>query len=435
MRLKIASLPQPLDKISEWAVYTMIFVLPFSKSLLEITFIIALLAVVARKYILKEPLIEISTINVALIVFLAANLLSFINSGYLALSSRAFFSKSLKFAALFLLVQTILRSEIKIKNFIIIAYLSCITILLDASVQYFITHIDLLHSYPSFQFSHPTITATNAPYPRGFLGLPTASFPFPNDFSAWILIFILPAGIMLFMNKTAIWKRTLLAFVFSMLCFFLVATKTRGAWIGFVVSILLMPFIIKIDIKKKLLIALAVILLFASPLILKTTNARHIMTMTSVSDRNVMWTNGWKIFIKHPVIGNGVNTFFEHYKAVREDEYKGKKGSYAHNCYLQMAADVGLLGLGAFLFFVTSVLIGALKAIMICKDDFLYPLIVGLTLGVVAYLVHSFFDTNLYSLNLSYLFWISIGVLMSLVNLSEGRAAGRSVAPGKRRAM
>jgi putative inorganic carbon (HCO3(-)) transporter len=144
--------------------------------------------------------------------------------------------------------------------------------------------------------------------------------------------------------------------------------------------------------------------------------------MGSVKDRGVMWTNSLKLFYQHPVIGIGLNTFYVNYAKVREDEYKDKKGSYAHNCYLQMAVETGVLGLTAFLFLILTVIFKAVKYIVSSRYGEYYWLVFGLTAGIAAFLFHSAVDTNLYSLPLATLFWLGMGVLMSAIKISEGLA-------------
>jgi hypothetical protein len=40
-----------------------------------------------------------------------------------------------------------------------------------------------------------------------------------------------------------------------------------------------------------------------------------------------------------------------------------------------------------------------------------------MSIGVLVFLLQSFFDTNLYSLNLAILFWVSIGLSQSIIKI------------------
>ncbi|MBN1526074.1 MAG: O-antigen ligase family protein [Candidatus Omnitrophica bacterium] len=412
------------DKIAAWALYILIFALPFSKSIIEIGIVVALVAVMARKALKRERLFALNAVNIALLAFVLASLPSFINTAYTALSLKALFTKILKFAALFLVAQEALNDRIKIKNFSVMALISCVVIVIDAFIQYFVTYVDILHGYPSFQFSTSfMVTYPGSIHPRitTFLGAPTASFPFPNDFASWILVMIFPVAIMAIAYKGKPLARIFFALLSACLMLFLILTKTRGAWLAFGVGLLIAPlFSIKFRSIKRPLALFAVIILLASPFVLKKHMKGAVTSFGGIAERNTMWSNGWKIFKQHPVIGSGINTFFVNYMNIREDEYKGKKGSYAHNCYLQIAADTGLLGLSAFLAFAAALVWRARHLISKTEDALLRCMQAGLALGMIAYLVHAFTDTNLFSLNLAALFWVSAGLLASMGRISEG---------------
>ncbi|MCX5686633.1 MAG: O-antigen ligase family protein [Candidatus Omnitrophica bacterium] len=395
-----------LDKISSWSLYLLIFCLPFSKSIVEITIVTALLSFVALKLIKRQPLLGRSYIEIALYIFLAANLISLFNTQYFALSLKALFTKSIKFALLFLITKEIINTREKLNNFLAMALLSCAIILIDGFVQNFYLHRDFLHMYPAFKYYPET------PYDQTF---PTASFPFPNDYAAWILIFIFPVGIYALFVKCGWRNRLGMGAIFIALLCSLILTKARGAWMGFFTTLALIPFL---RLKRSLVLLLIIIILFSAVSVNKFLIS-DILSIVSINDRVVMWKNGWEIFKKHPVIGNGLNTFFAEYKKVRNDSDKNKRGSYAHNCYLQMAADTGLLGLISFLLFVTAVLAAGFKALKIIKDPLYYSLILGISLGLIAFLVHSAGDTNLYSLPLAALFWLSAGILSATVKLAK----------------
>ncbi|MCX5681525.1 MAG: hypothetical protein NT079_04520, partial [Candidatus Omnitrophica bacterium] len=95
--------------------------------------------------------------------------------------------------------------------------------------------------------------------------------------------------------------------------------------------------------------------------------------------------------------------------------------TYAHNCYIQMAAEVGLLGLGCFLWILGKFFKNIFRAIW-CgqrkdRDNSLVILLIGLVTGASGFLLHSFVDTHFYSLKLSVLSWFMIGLAVAAYNL------------------
>ena len=402
--MRIEKIASYFDRVSEWSLYIMIFVLPFAKSLIEITIITALVGVIAKKVLLGEKLCDKNAVLFFLGLFLLASLASIYNSQYVALSIRAFFTKILKFATLFLITIEIIDKREKLHRFVIVALASCVLILVDGFAQYFFLHKDLLHAYPTFNLS------------ASFLGAPTASFPFPNDFAAWILVFIFPVGTYIIFGKGGMARNLMNAAIFTALLYFLVLTKVRGAWVSFIGALGFLGFL-----KPKTIGVILAIMLVLGALFAYKQLIPYAVSLTSVHVRGTMWETGWAIFKEHPVIGNGVNTFFNKCKMERQDEDRGKRGSYAHNCYLQMACDTGLLGLLSFLSFIAAVLFNSFHSLRNVKDPFFYSLILGIGLGLVAFLLHSAVDTDLYSLPLAALFWLSLGILMAMVKISETR--------------
>ncbi len=394
-----------LDKIAEWAIYILIFTIPFSKSIIEIVIVVSLVSLVLKKIVLKEGFsADYKYINIFLVIYLAFSALSLYNTQYMNLSLRALFSKSFKFAALFFIIKEIINTRTKLNNFITMAFLSCIIILGDGFIQYFITHKDFLLNYPAFYY---------VPAAPNGITFPTASFPFPNDFAAWIIVFVFPVAAFAFWAKAGWQRSALAALALAGLLYSLILTKVRGALIGFLIA-----FGILSCIKLKRVGVVLMILFILSPFVINKALVPHIFSMGSMNDRSVMWQNGMKIFEKHPIIGNGLNTFFVEYREIRNDSDRGKRGSYAHNCYLQMAAEIGLLGLAFFLLFVTAVLAAGFRALKTTKDPLYYSLIMGILLGLIAFLIHSAGDTNLYSLPLAALFWLSAGILLATVKLA-----------------
>ena len=73
----------------------------------------------------------------------------------------------------------------------------------------------------------------------------------------------------------------------------------------------------------------------------------------------------------------------------------------------------------AFFAFIAAVLLKGFRSLKRVKDPFLYSLILGISLGLVAFLLHSAVDVNLYSLPLATLFWLSSGILLAVIKISE----------------
>jgi putative inorganic carbon (HCO3(-)) transporter len=395
-----------LDKIIEWALYLLIFSIPFSKTAIEACITIGFIAWASKKIILRDFTLKKTPLRNLLFAFFAITLISFVNAEFKMLFMRSLVSKCLKYIILYFVMVESLDSETKFKNLLKMAFISASIVAIDGYIQYFILHVDVLKFYPSFKYAPLTDVA-------GHLGFPTGPFPFPNDLSAWMLMVLLPLFALFLWGGKETRVRALLGSLLLPLGFLFYLASARSAWCGFFISAGAMFFIR----SKKifiLFVALLLIIAFIMPAFLSGAKINEIFTFSSMHDRFYMWRIGWKIFTEHPVIGNGLNMFFSKFREYREDEYRNKLGSYAHNGFLQIAAETGIIGLLVFLLLIARVFSSVFRYIRESESAFYRAFALGLASGVLAFLIQSFFDTNLQSLPLAALFWFSLALLGSL---------------------
>jgi len=124
--------------------------------------------------------------------------------------------------------------------------------------------------------------------------------------------------------------------------------------------------------------------------------------------RNNFWREALSIIRRYPALGVGLNT----YSRVAP-QYKVSWGGYPHNCYLQMAAETGLLGLGAFIWVFVALFISSFRSLGGMRDCFLRAICAGFLAGLFGFMVHSFFDTNLYSVQLGNFMWLCMAVAVA----------------------
>jgi len=117
-----------------------------------------------------------------------------------------------------------------------------------------------------------------------------------------------------------------------------------------------------------------------------------------------------------PAFGHGLNTFMPLFQEYRE-RYKGKFDfgpTYAHNSFIQLTAETGLVGLTGFLgilFRLFKKVIAQIRSVR--QNSSSTMLAAGLLAGIFAFLIQSIVDTNFYSLQPSVLFWFMVGTLIA----------------------
>jgi len=142
----------------------------------------------------------------------------------------------------------------------------------------------------------------------------------------------------------------------------LIATFTRGAWLGFAGGVVsLLPasrrgrFVLAGG-----LVALALVLVAGPPRLRERALSMGDPEEATVKERLYMWRSGVAIWREHPWLGIGPGGLKREYQAFALPEAIKKRTSHLHNTPLQMLVERGVLGLAAWLsiwaaFFVAAV--------------------------------------------------------------------------------
>ena len=119
----------------------------------------------------------------------------------------------------------------------------------------------------------------------------------------------------------------------------------------------------------------------------------------AVVERMAHWQAGWRMFEDHPLTGVGAGN----YNAAYPDYYVRStfrfSQGHAHNFYIHMLAENGLLGLGIYLTLILSFAFVALRVVIVSTDRLAGALALGALGTMTAVYVHNFFE-NLHVLNL-----------------------------------
>jgi len=283
-----------------------------------------------------------------------------------------------------------------------------------------------------------------------------SSFKHANDFASYMLLFA-PAvisGLLLqwyylgnifkdngkeansFINFN-FWPLKIVTIFVSSLSFLTIGwSYSRGAWLGLFTALAVMG----LNIRRAIPLLLLAVIVFINIFLPLMKEARDVSFLTdsvyqyekgrrtlkegdlSAADfaklnlnslkqfggmgRSGFWKEASVIIHRYPVFGSGLNT----YSQINQD----RGGGYPHNCYLHMAAETGILGLMSFLWVLYIIFRDGIKYISIVDDKSLKFILIGFIAGLFGFLVHSFFDTNFYSVQLGASFWIVLGIVVAL---------------------
>jgi O-antigen ligase len=252
----------------------------------------------------------------------------------------------------------------------------------------------------------------------------TAAFPNANVLGVYLsAIAPLIIGLALFYYRGL--KKVLMLLVAGLAAFGIVLTFSRGTALALYLSVLLICLVRKNKTLSALLIILLVIFPFIMPKSIKSwakeVNYNPVRFMLN-DDRISVYKNTVNMIKHHPVVGVGTNTFSKNYLTYKlpEPEWARTTDSmYAHNHYLQMAGEIGLVGLAIFLWLLYRLFSENFRIYRRLKDDYLKVVSISLIACFFAFLVNGLTETSLYYSRVSMIFWYLIGVSFSLNKLSD----------------
>ncbi len=283
------------------------------------------------------------------------------------------------------------------------------------------------------QHFRPDLLPAGNSYPGRALG----PFGQPNRLGGYLIALIPLALALSFAVQDRALRLGLLLAVFAFtLC--LVATYSRGAWIGLAVGLLtlaallgrwpqLAPRPIWIGAALAVLLVPAILLL---PSILSriapqpsTTPAWNLPIDPeregSGAMRRAVWSGSLAAFAARPILGWGIGAFREAYDRSKSDALKrleavgGRTADQAHSFYLETLAERGVLGLAAFLAFTALCGVAGLAALREGTPDFRL-LTVGLLASIAALLGHAALEDNLSLVPHGTLLFANLGLLVAV---------------------
>jgi O-antigen ligase len=137
----------------------------------------------------------------------------------------------------------------------------------------------------------------------------------------------------------------------------------------------------------------------------------------AVVERMAHWQAAWQMFLEHPLLGVGAGNYpaaYERYSLPGWSEPLG----HAHNYYLNVAAESGVLGVVAIMLLIGSIYLALATGLKRSEPrSFQRAVLVGLSGSFVVFTVHNLFD-NLLVHGMP----LQIGLLMGLVVQNAGPA-------------
>jgi O-antigen ligase len=403
------------------ALFALTFSIPFQSlravtiAGLQLTTTEVLLGVVALAWGLKavirgrfEPIEDLPW-GRALFIFGAAMLVSVSQASAMRLSAK----ELLKWAEMlfaYMMVLRLVRSPREVPRLFIL--------LLAAGVAEALTGLaqGVLHGGGAFHAAGVLRAAGTFDQPNPFAGFLNMSLPF----SFAILLLGLPR-----FDKVARWTALLVGVA-------VLISLSRGAWLATLAATITMVWMTRPSWRPQIILglwAVGLLVVFSAAGVLPAAIGDQIAGLFGLSNVDVVnptpanwsaaerlahWEAGLGMFFAHPLLGVGIGNYDSAYPAFQVAPVWIYPLGHAHNYYINIAAEAGIVGLAAYLFFLASTFWLCLRLWRSATTPWGRVIGLGAVGVIVAAAVQSFFD-NVFVHGME----VQIALVMALVALME----------------
>jgi len=231
----------------------------------------------------------------------------------------------------------------------------------------------------------------------------------PNLYAGY-LVLIIPLVMTVGLSIRSRWALAASAVALVAFIVALIATLSRSGWIGVVVATAVLAMLLP---KRRWSLAAVgagiALALLAGGMLGPITSRLAGQTdgpIAMLISRWGVWTAAVAMAVEHPLFGVGVANFINYYP-----DYSGQAFGidHAHNIFLNMLAERGLIGLAAFGLVLVVMFRSLFAALRTAGSTTQRTLIAGLIAVFAGYLAHSMLDVSYYDYKILLLFWVLVG--------------------------
>ncbi len=250
--------------------------------------------------------------------------------------------------------------------------------------------------------------------------------PFFNDHCVYAAYLCFPAAFALGALTQPLKRKSLIMIFLGLVSIGILATFVRGAWLGMVALVfflllrqrtaLTFRFAFFLSVLALLGIA-AAIYLGLEPLLRERWRTLFDIRYVANESRIDRWMAALSMWLTQPTLGVGLgcypDLYYKHIYYVHS--FEGKLHMGAHNLYLEILAELGVVGLFAYCLLIFSFFIETRRIFQLAGDR---PEIRAVSLGLegmmVVYLTHALFNNLGPSDKIDIAFWTTCGLASSV---------------------
>ncbi|MGH4119868.1 O-antigen ligase family protein [Clostridium sp.] len=237
----------------------------------------------------------------------------------------------------------------------------------------------------------------------------------PNAYGAYLILIIFPV-IMLGVYEKNKYKKIIYILLSLLILTNILMTYSRNAELGFVLGLLVLTVIY----SYKLIFALGgfgVIICFIPSVFQRI---KSITDMSGNVIRIKLWKTALMMIKEHPILGVGNGNFVTRYNEYifkyKELRYYSYRNFPAHNSYLKVQSELGIIGIASFLGVVIAALLRIRKLYIKTKDTFHKPFYMGVMASLIAFLFMNLSDNLFFVPKATTYFWFLLATAEALLN-------------------
>ena len=361
-----------------------------------------------------------SSIHVPLALYLGWSLISALGSDYKYASFNEL-GKLLSYALLYLVVISHLRSKRQINRLLLVAFCGAFVTGVYGLLQHL--GVDWIEWYPK----GPRILSS--------LGNPT--------FFAAYLVLMLPVALSLGLAVESAEARIGLGLLTGLLYLCLLFTYARAGWLGLLVGVMVsgsllwgfvgLPQLRQARATSRAALLAGILILLTGVGILRSSLSFRERVVSSFQtgessnvERIMTWQGALGIWRQHPLRGAGLGTFQIHVPRHRSAQFYTMGLAviidHAHNEFLEIAAETGVIGLALFLWLAVAYVVVVVRIMRAAQEDYWRYLASGLLGGLVAFMIQNLAGVTLRWVFGGMFFWLWLAVTV----VAAGRSHGES---------
>lgn len=400
---------EKIIRFFDFIIYWAIILIPFSMAIapapmnMFMGFLIG--SYLIKKIIKKGPVFTKTDINIPLLFLFAITCLSILNSINFKDTLKGGIFRLLQYIFVFFIIAEELKDKKQLYGIVLAVCFGVILTVFNEAWQ-LITGRDFIRGYAPI-INYGLIRATASFKDANILGIYLSALaPLILGLTFYYFqgkqkIMFVFASILSLVGVALTYSRPTLLAVYVALFFFGLMEKNKKLIISLIILILAFPFLLPKSIKN-----------FAQEV-----NYNPLRFMCN-DDRIAIYRNSFNMIKAHPIIGLGANTYMKNYKNYKESpEYRTITTAnfvYAHNNFLHLAAEIGLIGLGIFIWLLYKLLKQCVNIYRHLDDCFFKITSLSLLACLIAFLINGLTESSLYSSRVAMIFWYLAGLSIAL---------------------